>query len=525
MRPEDVGLDHHAWRPHQEETTEWVLRQKGPVFLEMPTGSGKTAIATALGSKGSVIALMQTKMLQEANYGDTYGWDVLFGRGNYPCAMMGARVTGDECAFPQDMHTCPASGHCEYLQMKEMAKGSSRAALNYAYYMSARWPRQQGSTYLVMDECDTLPETILEKAGTTVTDKQRMQFDLPAFPSIHSDATVGLGPDPVPLSMRWLSQAIGTLKRNLGSLSDAAPGSNESHSSLRMQRLLNKLQATFQAMEDEPADWFIRSGAAARSFNTQNQPGFVARPLTARHHAHLWIAEAEKMNLMMSATIGEPATLAAELGTADYSHMAVPSVWPTESRYIWAPKNAPAIGMKATEIDYVRQAEMMADAIHGCPPEWSGVALMTRKSEAPLVAHRLAKFDLGDRVWVPPQTSTNEQSRLWEERKRKVPGSIMLSWAHWRGWDGLDEKMLFILKTPYPSTASEYERTRQHYDGKMYFWRTGNTLSQGLGRTRRGRPEDYDTDKACNGIVSILDSNWKRVQKYVPTYLRESIIS
>ena len=433
MKPSDLGLKHDTWRPHQEETTAWALEQHGHTFLEAPTGSGKTAIAAALASKGSVMALAQTKMLQKENYGTQYGFDILFGRGNYPCALLNGKVSGSECGYAQNMHACPKAHECEYLIEKSLCQGSSLVSLNYAYYLSARWPRQRGASYLVMDECDELPEIVLERAGITVTDEQRHRYKLPNFQPINSKATVIFEADPVEASIHWLKRCIAAVSEQIGALKDPVPGSKASQQLINLSTFRNKIVATREAMEASPEDWYIRSGDTARSFRGNKQPGFIARPLTARHHASLWFAEADSANLMMSATIGSPETLAAELGIAEFSTRSVPSVWPVESRYIWAPKDGPAIGQKSTESAYVKQAEMMADAIHGCPPEWSGVALMTRKSEAPLVAQRLARYNgLGDRVWVPPQVSTDEQSRLWEERKRKVPGSIMLSWAHWR---------------------------------------------------------------------------------------------
>lgn len=525
MHPHDVKLNHDAWRPYQEETIEWAFAQQGHSFLEMPTGSGKTAVATALSSKGAVMALMQTKMLQAENYGAQYGFDILFGKGNYPCVLHGNGIMADECMFAGNMHQCPMAHECEYLQQKAIVQGSHRVALNYAYYFSAKWPRKQGSSYLVMDECDELPEIILDRAGLTITAHHQKRYDLPEFPKINSRAGTGFQDDPIPAALGWLSAVIWQLKDHAKTLEDARPGSKGSKQYQQISLLLYKVQATLEAMQTTPIDWFIRSGPTARTFNYQKQPGFIARPLTARHHRKLWLGDADKQNLMMSATIGEPETLARELGIEEFNASSIPSVWPAESRYIWAPDNAPAIGRKATEKDYVHQAELMAQAIHGCPPDWPGVALMTRKSEAPLVAQRLARYGLEDRVWVPPEVGTDEISRLWEERKRQVPGSIMLSWSHWRGWDGLDEKMLFILKTPFPFLGDEYERERRTYDGKLFFWRTGNMLSQGLGRTRRGRPEDYDTEDECRGIVCLLDKNWRRVQKYIPPYLKESIIS
>jgi hypothetical protein len=42
-----------------------------------------------------------------------------------------------------------------------------------------------------------------------------------------------------------------------------------------------------------------------------------------------------------------------------------------------------------------------------------------------------------------------------------------------------------------------------------------------LGRTRRGREQDYGED---NGFVAIADGNWTRVKKYLSQSLREAIV-
>jgi hypothetical protein len=49
-------------------------------------------------------------------------------------------------------------------------------------------------------------------------------------------------------------------------------------------------------------------------------------------------------------------------------------------------------------------------------------------------------------------------------------------------------------------------------------------MEQGLGRTRRGRAEDYDSAGERRGLVAIADGNWKRVQKYLSASLREAIV-
>jgi len=62
------------------------------------------------------------------------------------------------------------------------------------------------------------------------------------------------------------------------------------------------------------------------------------------------------------------------------------------------------------------------------------------------------------------------------------------------------------------------------YSHKTYNWRTANILAQGLGRTRRGRPEDYDTNGEMRGFVAIADGSWKRIKKYLPGWVKEAIV-
>jgi len=59
------------------------------------------------------------------------------------------------------------------------------------------------------------------------------------------------------------------------------------------------------------------------------------------------------------------------------------------------------------------------------------------------------------------------------------------------------------------------------YSGKMFLQRTSWMLEQGLGRTRRGRDEDYDPG---TGLVCIADKNWHRVQKYLSQATRDAIV-
>ncbi len=147
------------------------------------------------------------------------------------------------------------------------------------------------------------------------------------------------------------------------------------------------------------------------------------------------------------------------------------------------------------------------------------------------MADRLARRGLQDRVWVTPgwdgsYEPTDKQAQAWERRKQQVPNSICLTWAFWVGFDGLDERICVAAKVPYPvwGSGGSYEAAWRGYSMDRYRWATANTLAQGLGRTRRGRPEDYDLDGEFNGFTAIADGSYKQIQKHLPGDLREALV-
>ena len=207
-------------------------------------------------------------------------------------------------------------------------------------------------------------------------------------------------------------------------------------------------------------------------------------------------------------------------------------MWPVDTRPVYV-LPVGSMGKSATEKDpkaFDKQADEIAKAILDQPKEWCGLVLVTRKSEATLLALRLADRGLENRVWVTPgadgeYSPTNEQVAAWERRKLEVPNSICITWAFFEGFDGVQEKICIVAKAPY-IMETEYEVARREYDHKYYLQRAAYLLEQGLGRTRRGNEEDYDDpDKEIQrGLVCIADGSWKKLQGYLSQALRGAII-
>lgn len=547
VAPSAYGLPHEPNRPGQRETIEWLrgLPRGTVAVVSAPTGSGKTSFAAALGhADGRAVALVKTKSLQVENYGNSYRFDVLYGRGNYDCANQDAirGATANDCLYSQAMHDCPVADMCAYLIAKQAARASRKASLNYSYWLTSRWPRQALTEHaeagrnvsLVMDEAHQLSDVILDWTSVTVSMRDRITWELPPFPVLHGHARA----EDVDLASQWLISASNAVARAVAPLerkrerfadgyADAALSETEQKTLTAGERLQSKLDAVVEALNTHAGDWYIRSGPGTLTNGGAPTPGFVARPLTARHHAPgLFLGK--WTSVLMSATVGDPATFAEELGLpAGYVYRDIPNQFSPEQRPVFI-LPAPAMGQKNRDDENAlnEQARVIAEAIKTCPPAWGGIIHVTRKSEAAALAQRLGRYGIGGRLWTPRATdSTDWAMREWKQFKRRTRGAIAITWAWWEGYDGVDEQICIVAKTPFPNLADDYERARMAYSGTMFLQRTAWNLEQALGRTRRGRAEDYDAPGERRGLVAIADGNWTRAQKYMSASLRDAVTS
>jgi Rad3-related DNA helicase len=341
---------------------------------------------------------------------------------------------------------------------------------------------------------------------------------------------------PMPDAIGWLNESIVILRQRYQELSDIIKdggGDSKTRKQLRRCEMLGKkVSSTLHALITYPDDWYIKSGKRARTFRGNKVPGFVCKPLTARHHAPSYFISDDWDTILMSATIGDPVAFSEELGIDDYTYHQVPSEWTPDVRPIEV-LAAPVMSRKNTlkhPSAFEKQADVIAEAIHDCNESWSGLILVTRKSEAGLLAGRLAERGLQDRVWVTPGNDgvyvpTDHQVNAWHKRLRQVPNSICLSWSLWTGYDGLDEKILVAAKSPAPFLGDGFERARMEYSRRFYNWRTGCTLAQGLGRIRRGRACDYNVNGQVNKRVFIADGSWRRIKKSLPAWMMEAVVT
>jgi len=388
----------------------------------------------------------------------------------------------------------------------------------------------------VLDEAHEIPGLVIEQAGTTIGEKVRKEWELPPFPNIieldaERQALMGISINPYSDAIEWLSKCHEKLGEKYKWLSQRREDKKYRKLGRKCELLGRRIADTILALHRTPDDWFIRSGPKARRFRGGKVPGFVCKPLTARHHCRHYFLEGDRKVVMMSATIGKIEAFTEELGIEKYSFRQVEGAWPPETRPIHvydAPKMSKG-GLEKDQSALGKQADLMAEFIKDSPNRWSGLILVTRRAEVGALARRLAKRGLEERVfpipgWDDMYIPTNEQVELWHRRLHRIPNSIAISCNLWTGYDGFKENLLLIGKVPFGDLSSAFNYTRMARFRKTYNLEAGNLFSQGLGRIRRGEPEHYDVDGWVNKKVAVFDGSWTRLKSYIPEGIKASFV-
>lgn len=517
--PSNYGLDHSEWRPQQRETLEWALKlaeDKQVGVLEAPTGSGKTSFARGVASQHRTVSLVRTKSLQATNYGDKYGFDILFGKGGYPCVHPDADngAMADHCLYPGRMSKCPVADRCEYLQVRSLAMESDMLSLNYSYWLTSPAIRRREIDCLFLDEAHQLSEVTLEHAMLEIGVMKLREWGLDIWPTV-SSLTIGNGSRFGTL-ITWLNKCASALESHMDRMKGAGGKLDNPRRYNRASRLKDKFESTADALQMSDEDWYVKS---------DNESLFV-KPFTARYHFPQLFLNGHA-TIAMSGTIGDMDVFAKELGLRQPETKRVPSNWPVDTRPVYL-LDAPKMGYESGESSYIHQARAISDAILDCPHTWPGVIHCTSKAASQALYRRLSSNrHLANRMFITPEGgSTDEQFASWSEFRNRVRGAICVSWSMWEGVDLTEERICIVAKVPYPSTPpGTYEDRRRSYDGKFYLQRTAWQMEQGLGRTRRGEASDYDLNGKREQLVAIADGNYSRVKSYLSPAMQESLVS
>ena len=534
FNPRHSGVPHDEWRNGQYDALNW-FEQNGRAFtfLELPTGIGKSAIPTAIGSRDDVTVLVSTLGLLD-QYHEQYGFDIIKGRSNYLCVLSGKvdlwkrqgkpDPTAAECHYSK-MNECPERINCPYLRAKEIGIASNRLAVTYKYAFLS-FPVRKRTGVLVCDEAHELVNQIIGFSEFKITERIRQKWDLPEFPYSHYGNGRG---DELTLQStivvnRWLSKSIEEIESSM------AYFSRMSTDYIRAERNLREFQKIRDAITGSKQ--FLECGANLIKEYKKNRltisPGLRIRSLDASQIANrLW--ENKQRALLMSATIGDPSPPAKAIGIQYYDWKTYPHPIPIDRRPIYdlgVPKMTHA-NLRANPNLYNIQAIIISKWINKLNSEWRGIVLTSSYKKIEILSSGLQQRLTNRRIitQMPGVPLTDIITQFITDKR---PGDVLVASIQGFG-SGLDlqydlARFAVIAGVPHSNPSDRYEQYRKRYNGKLCWWEAYNAVVQACGRVSRGE-SDSNNGYLLN-VAAIADGSatTNLALKYYPKWFAEAFV-
>ncbi len=554
-----------TFRDHQLPAVEEILaayaQGKLVVFLDAPTGSGKTLIAEVVrrldaGQPGQqTLYVCNNKSLQDQFAGDFPYAKVLKGRKNYSthdrpelfpevsagdCSMTkisqypgcsscpsrngvddGEGAWGgmqaveeleDKITHCDECHPTHFSTHlnqvCDYVIARDAAANASLAVLNTAYLLAAANGVDMftGRDLVICDEADQLEGELMRHVEVIIGRHLRDRLN------------IGL-PDQVGEIESWTDwlkkEVVPKVKAERTRLSSRDRKQRKRKKSLG--ELLNKIAVILPDLND---DWVVDGYEDARKRRGSQQRQTVRfRPVHVRHHAREWLWDHEQKWLLMSATIISAAQMAEDLGLKDdeWTAVTVESSFPPERRPVFLDQHVGPVTRKTEETVRPKLRAEIADiAAH-----WPDERILIHTHSYALTKHLQENLSL-PRPIISYDSARNRDTMLsyWLTH----PNGILLAPSFDRGVDLYDDRcrIQIIAKAPFPYLGDKQVSKRMHSPGGQ-LWYTVETIRsivQATGRVMRSE-DDWGATYILDGSVwRLLNENGQ----LFPSWWREAVV-
>lgn len=531
--PKLYGLSHTTWRPNQLSFLRKVINRsdgdKKFVFGELATGSGKSVIPTVLSNERRVLVLVQTLGLLK-QYEREYGFDIVMGRQEYPCSMpqkvrewkrrYNKTPTAADCHF-DNMRQCSSYSDCPYVQARNNAILSDRAACTYRYAALSDEMKNRGGI-LVLDEAHNSAEEMLSLSEFSISQDQLDTHRMPEFPlesyGIDGDGDMLEKPARDKI-LRWLYACGDIVGRK-----DALDFMTEEGA--RQKGLAKYIDSGIKFIENTE-DIFLYVGRDSTYWDAPFR--LVLKPLSVLDLAEKMF-ENKEMVILMSATIGNPKPLATELGIEYFDSYTYAHPVPKEYRPIYD------LGMERMTWENVRrepnlprtQGLLIARFIKKFDPKWRGIVLTTSNYKVNELRKVLSE-KLDGRIFIPSKQSRSVNRRISDFLNDTTPGLVSVDTI--QGWgSGLDlsfdkARMSIIAGVPFLNPSSRYDVLRSERPGGHAYslWNTFNAVVQACGRVSRG--EIVDDDYLLN-VAALADGSatTPAAKSQYPRWYKDAII-
>jgi ATP-dependent DNA helicase DinG len=535
------------------------------IFLEAPTGFGKTPVAIALARYlGSSHICTATKDLQTQYRRDfPYVVDVR-GRGNFPCIVkedMGLDESCDygpcvqddsyDCIYKTRLMDYRVEGEgtvqelikldsyaerkyidkmrskskvvelewrpCHYFHQKWIGARSSHTVYNYRYFLSDIFyaGAAQKRNLLVLDEAHQLESEVGDFRSFTIR-KNMLPFLKMQMPDINVDAIE-----------TWVDFCI-ELKERLLDFSEKAERIIErSNQRVTVEPFTEKnlidaleretsLTAVIEDIKVNKKNWIV-SGVQRDSMKQLAKVTLTPLDISGYFDP---ILDKASVSLFMSATILSKDYLCKTAGLDSDKVKFIrieTSDFPVENRQIHM-KNTAWLNAK-TMGEGLPKIAREVDKIMSEHKDEKGIIHTTSYSQLQFIKDNIEKENASRLIETG---SSLDRSEVLEKHYSSKRPTVLISPSLHLGVDLKDSFSRFqiIVKVPYPDLTDKKIAAMKDRDQKWYTWNTVLRLVQAYGRSVRSK-DDYATTYILDSSISYL---LKNAQDIVPRWFTEAIV-
>lgn len=523
--------DWPAWvkgfRPHQVEAVEEIIdayrRGVRVVFLDAPTGAGKTLIAEMVRRRMGVNAVYvcNSKSLQDQFLRDFSYSRVLKGRANYPTELQPQR-TADDC-IGQGCSLCTGRDLCPYQVAKVSATVAPVAVLNTAYWLGEANSGKSafaGADFVVCDESDTLEAQLMGAVEFRLSAQQAKKMGL----------KIPVKGARVKTIRTWLEKDLAQgLRHELEKLNkqarlfDVADSIDVMKERTRIVRTLSKVRGVVAGLSEGGEDGGESWGDWVRDYDYRHEDDLVLKPVRVGGqgavklwpHAHRW--------LCMSASLISPEEQAESLGLDElgweWETVTVPMTFPVENRPI-VYRPAANITYATRDVEVPKMLVGLEKVLVEYPDENVLVHTVNYKLAGELYDGLCAGEALGGREAWTYRGPVDRASTLDRFKER---GGVLLAPSMDRGIDLPDDlcRVVVVAKIPFLNLSDRQVSERMRGEGGQtwYAVQVARTLVQMTGRGVRSE------DDWCSTFIldKQFGSWWKDGRRLMPGWWKEAL--
>lgn len=521
-----------AWvtelRPHQWDAVQEIVQQfengTDVVFLDAPTGSGKTLIAELVRRLLAQKALYvcSGKDLQDQFLKDFFYAKVLKGRSNYPtqdhpfpfvtCGDCTKTGSGEEA----ECDWCHEPLKCPYQVAKVNAMNSQLAVVNTSYLLAeANWVGNFSEQDLIIaDECDMLEGELMNFVEFKVSDYMIRELNTIAPKKGVHKTTIA----------KWIEEEFIPLLKEEIKHAAKDPGLDKIKRIRKVNSLERKLQEARVVVGEVLDDNWVRDNDAGP---------LVLKPVKVNNYGREYLWSHGNRWLCMSATIVSSDEMAQSLGITEewkdddgivheplkYSTVSVPMTFPVEHRRIIA-SNVGHMSQKELDATFPKMVDALGAIIQHHPDDNVLVHTHSYKLNG-MLADALQATGTLLRPIITYRRANERDLAL--SKFKSTPRAVLLAPSMDRGIDLAGDvcRVVVISKVPYPYLGDKQVSARLHLPGGQTWYnvQTVRTIVQMTGRAVRSK-NDWATTYILDGSFMKF---WSKGKGLLPEWWRESV--